>query len=50
MPAGLRIAALQPSISITLDRLGALDHGQPTGGLRGRSLVEVDDGWGRLLE
>jgi iron complex transport system substrate-binding protein len=24
-PAGLRIAALQPSISITLDRLGALD-------------------------
>ena len=25
MPAGLRVAALQPSISIILDRLGALD-------------------------
>jgi iron complex transport system substrate-binding protein len=53
MPAGLRIAALQPSISITLDRLGALDSlvactrycVEAVPALAQRSITVVKDSW-----
>jgi iron complex transport system substrate-binding protein len=52
-PAGLRIAALQPSISIILDRLGALDSlvactrycVEAVPALSQRSLTVVKDSW-----
>jgi iron complex transport system substrate-binding protein len=53
MPAGLRIAALQPSISIILDRLGALDSlvactrycVEAVPALAQRSITVVKDSW-----
>ncbi len=57
-PRGLRVAALQPSVSVTLDRLGCLDSLvactryclEAVPSLRGRSLHVIADSWSSNTE